>query len=391
MNYSLTSRKGIFLLSFLLGSFQLFSQEQKFFLEYLQVDKNIDFHLNYPDPKSLYAQKESDENQKMYSPWFNHKNLRTALVDYIEDKDEWIVQDSIDTNSLFIKVKLKTIETCKSENKYKYFCLFRSIVDFSISDYQNNILLKEKDFEIIDTVVTTPYQFYSRKIEYLLPKESREEIGEAIIEKIVEEATGLKPKTNTQKEVISINNRNKNVSGKIEKHSIALRSKKFTISGVLLPNGYILTDYRMFRKPGKQVYMHTSQSDTVEVELIRSDKLSNVALAKIKGNNIPEVAPVKLASNYQLLDEVTSFGAPGGLNYFNTLSRGSVAGKTEEKNIHYFLIDSPSHLAYTGAGVFNKKGELMGIRLQKSYDDNINLIMPCIDIQQIENILGVKF
>ncbi len=174
-------------------------------------------------------------------------------------------------------------------------------------------------------------------------------------------------------------------------NSISIIQGKRTISGIVInKEGYALTDYRLFigskEHPVKAVL---SNSDTCDVHVVRYNKLRNIALVKIVNPTVP-FANVTVNKGVEPLDKVKFWGVPGNTSLGGTYSEGSIAHVFKEYEQNYYLIDAMPHWGYTGAGIFSADGRLIGVSLLRSFDKRSNVVMPCLDINDIMNLLDLK-
>jgi len=278
-------------------------------------------------------------------------------------------------NTVFTSVYIKSVEpTYKYKNKTTTR-LHKLKINYQLiaTNYVGDTLYNKT--QSIDKLVNTKFSL-SRNTIFL------------ILDDMIAALKSTKPTTLSKPKVTVTTNGTHHLSSN---NSISIIHGNDVISGIVIDkDAYAFTDYRIFVDNQDQaVKVVLSNSNTCDIQLVRYNKLHNIVLIKIIK---PTLKFANLSTNGQLdkLDKVKFWGVPGNLSLSNSYSEGQVANTLTEKNQQYYLIDAMPHWAYTGAGIFDGKGHLAGVSLLRSYDKHLNLVMPCLSINNIIKILELK-
>lgn len=133
-------------------------------------------------------------------------------------------------------------------------------------------------------------------------------------------------------------------------------------SGVYIDKGIILTNYHVVAD-AKTFYVTVKTEDKMETgRIIYGDPEDDIALVEVRNTT---AVPVKLGNSLytNVGDEVISIGSSLGLE--NTLGVGYVTAKNRETTLAPFIgimqISTGIYPGNSGGGLFNLKGELIGI------------------------------
>jgi serine protease Do len=135
-------------------------------------------------------------------------------------------------------------------------------------------------------------------------------------------------------------------------------------SGVVVDgnNGYVLTNYHVVVGADQtQVVLH--DGTTLNVEWIRSDPMTDLAVLKVKGGGLVD-APMGDSEAMQVGDMVLAIGSPEGLPQTVTAGIISARGRTTQRGNAYesFLqTDASINHGNSGGPLVNMKGEIIGI------------------------------
>jgi serine protease Do len=150
----------------------------------------------------------------------------------------------------------------------------------------------------------------------------------------------------------------------VQKYSVQELGSGFIIS----ENGYILTNHHVAGNASK-ILVTMTDGKKYEAEIIGSDKATDVALIKIKGNNFPFI---KLANSDEVIigEWAIAFGNPFGLFDLNakpTVTVGVVSNKginfSQEGYIYRNMIQTDAAISSGNSGgpLINSLGEVIGI------------------------------
>jgi len=148
-------------------------------------------------------------------------------------------------------------------------------------------------------------------------------------------------------------------------------------SGVVYrEGGYILTNQHVVESgSGFQVLLPSGE--LVDAALIGSDSVSDIAILKIDEKAAEGLVPVEVGSSEELLagSTVVAIGNPGGENLANTVTQGIVSAVNRnsvaptrssgrnyaERASSYIQHDAAINPGNSGGGLFNYKGQLVGL------------------------------
>ncbi|MDH5378846.1 MAG: DegQ family serine endoprotease [Gammaproteobacteria bacterium] len=136
-------------------------------------------------------------------------------------------------------------------------------------------------------------------------------------------------------------------------------------SGFLISSdGYILTNNHVIEDADK-IIVRLSDRRELEAELIGKDKRSDLALIKIKGDDLPKVS---LGNSEKLKpgEWVLAIGSPFGFDYSVTAGVVSAKGRSlpRENYVPFIQTDVAINPGNSGGPLFNLKGEVIGINSQ---------------------------
>jgi len=133
---------------------------------------------------------------------------------------------------------------------------------------------------------------------------------------------------------------------------------------VLSKDGYVLTNNHVIEDADK-IIVRLSDRREIEAELIGTDERSDLALLKIKADNLPVV---KLGSSKALKpgEWVLAIGSPFGFDYSVTAGIVSAKGRSlpRENYVPFIQTDVAINPGNSGGPLFNLDGEVVGINSQ---------------------------
>ena len=146
-------------------------------------------------------------------------------------------------------------------------------------------------------------------------------------------------------------------------------------SGVVIKEGgYVLTNYHVIES-GTAYQILMPSGDKVDAFLVGSDSSTDLAVLKVDGDAANQLVPVSLGSTENLVvgSTVVAIGNPGGEVLANTVTQGivsalertSVNSSNTTRRISYIQHDASINSGNSGGGLFNYKGELVGINTLK--------------------------
>ncbi len=146
-------------------------------------------------------------------------------------------------------------------------------------------------------------------------------------------------------------------------------------SGVVIENGgYVLTNYHVI-EGGDSFKVLMPDGELAEASLTGSDSPLDLAVLKVEGDAAYQLVPVSIGSSSNLIVGSTAIaiGNPGSDVLANTVTQGIVSAlersgvysTNTKRNVDYIQHDAPINNGNSGGGLFNYRGELIGINTLK--------------------------
>ena len=145
-------------------------------------------------------------------------------------------------------------------------------------------------------------------------------------------------------------------------------------SVVIQEGGYVLTNYHVV-SGGDSFQVLLPSGEKAEATLAGSDSSLDLAVLQVTGDAAKQLVPATIGSSADLIvgSTVIAIGNPGGEVLANTVTQGivsalersSVNGKNTTRNVDYIQHDAAINSGNSGGGLFNYKGELVGINTLK--------------------------
>lgn len=146
-------------------------------------------------------------------------------------------------------------------------------------------------------------------------------------------------------------------------------------SGVVIAEGgYILTNNHVI-EGGDSYQVLMPNGDKVDAVLTGADSAVDLAVLQVSGDAADTLVPVSIGSSSDLIVGSTAIaiGNPGGETLANTVTQGivsslersSVYSNNTTRNVDYIQHDAAINSGNSGGGLFNYKGELIGINTLK--------------------------
>ena len=146
-------------------------------------------------------------------------------------------------------------------------------------------------------------------------------------------------------------------------------------SGVVIKEGgYVLTNYHVV-SGGDSFQVLLPSGEKAEATLAGSDSSLDLAVLQVTGDAAKQLVPATIGSSSNLIvgSTVVAIGNPGGEVLANTVTQGIVSalersdvkGNNTTRNVDYIQHDAAINSGNSGGGLFNYKGELVGINTLK--------------------------
>ena len=133
---------------------------------------------------------------------------------------------------------------------------------------------------------------------------------------------------------------------------------------IISPDGYIITNHHVIRGADK-IIVRLSDRRVFEAKTIGSDKRSDIALIKIKANQLP-VVRIGDSDALQVGEWVVAIGSPFGFDHSVTAGVVSAKGRSlpNENYVPFIQTDVAINPGTSGGPLFNLKGEVVGVNSQ---------------------------
>ena len=153
--------------------------------------------------------------------------------------------------------------------------------------------------------------------------------------------------------------------------------------------GYILTNHHVIEGANK-VQVLLNNKETVEVKILGSDEVTDIAVLSISKDKITKVAKLGDSDNIKLGATVITVGSPMGSDYSGSITRGIISGKDrmmENNSILTKVIqtDAAINPGNSGGPLVNLAGEVIGITSMKLAQEEIEGMGFAIPINDVKN------
>ena len=146
-------------------------------------------------------------------------------------------------------------------------------------------------------------------------------------------------------------------------------------SGVVIrEGGYVLTNYHVI-DGGDSYQILMPSGDKVDAMVVGSDSSLDLAVLRVDEDHANQLYPVAIGTSGNLIvgSTVIAIGNPGGEDLANTVTQGIVSALERSevystnttRNVDYIQHDASINSGNSGGGLFNYKGELIGINTLK--------------------------
>lgn len=146
-------------------------------------------------------------------------------------------------------------------------------------------------------------------------------------------------------------------------------------SGVVVKEGgYVLTNYHVIEN-GDSFQVLMPSGEKADAKLAGSDSSLDLAVLQVEDKYASQLVPASIGTSSDLIvgSTVIAIGNPGGEVLANTVTQGvvsalersDVAGNNTTRNVDYIQHDAAINSGNSGGGLFNYKGELVGINTLK--------------------------
>jgi len=133
---------------------------------------------------------------------------------------------------------------------------------------------------------------------------------------------------------------------------------------VISEDGHVVTNHHVVERASR-VTVRFSDRRELEAEIIGTDERSDIALLKVKANDLPAVR-LGRSENLKVGQWVVAIGSPFGLDHSVTQGIVSAISRSlpSENYVPYIQTDVAINPGNSGGPLFNLKGEVIGINSQ---------------------------
>lgn len=164
-------------------------------------------------------------------------------------------------------------------------------------------------------------------------------------------------------------------------------------------NAYILTNHHVI-DTADIVKITLSNGETHDVEILGTEKYSDIAVLKVESKHVSMVAEIGKSDELRLGDTVFAVGAPLDSKYSGTVTRGIVSGKDRMVEVNFnnsatsdyimkvIQTDAAINSGNSGGPLANVNGEVIGItnmKLVSSGVEGIGFAIPIEDALIVAN------
>ena len=160
---------------------------------------------------------------------------------------------------------------------------------------------------------------------------------------------------------------------------------------IISEDGYILTNHHVV-KGSSAVKVRLSTGDSYEGDVVGIDDSLDIAVVKIKAQNLP-YAKLGKSENIRVGDWVVAIGNPYGLSH--TVTSGIISAKNRTLGAgpydDYLQTDASINPGNSGGPLFNLNGEVVGINTMiDARAQGIGFSVPIDSVQRVLNDLKTK-
>lgn len=172
---------------------------------------------------------------------------------------------------------------------------------------------------------------------------------------------------------------------------VTIQSTSGEGSGVILDEeGYIITNAHVI-EGAREMNVVTHDGTSLKAELIGQDTQSDLALIKVKGDNLVPASFGK-SEELRIADQVLAVGNPGGLKFSSTVTVGHISAlnrnvRSGNTSISFIQTDTAINPGNSGGALVNTKGEVIGINTSKIVAEGYEGMGFSIPIDYVLNII----
>ena len=163
------------------------------------------------------------------------------------------------------------------------------------------------------------------------------------------------------------------------KDDAALKEGKGVYEGsaVAITPTLALTNCHIVKNRSKLILMQKKQKD-MAVVVLASDPRTDRCIIEVQTMKLHPIAGVRPYKDLSVGEKVYTIGNPSGLT--ETLSEGIISGLRTQQGVRYVQTSAPISPGSSGGGLFDERGNLLGITSFKIEDaENLNFAIAAED------------
>lgn len=157
--------------------------------------------------------------------------------------------------------------------------------------------------------------------------------------------------------------------------------------------GYIITNAHVIATNSGIKIVNNNSDDEIDATLLGSDEFVDIAVLRVDKSAILAVATTGSSIDASLGDTVFTVGAPGGVDYKGTVTKGILSGKSRQVEVsltsggsyvmEVLQTDAAINPGNSGGPLVNINGEVIGITSMKLVNDDIEGMGFAIPIEYV--------
>jgi serine protease Do len=172
---------------------------------------------------------------------------------------------------------------------------------------------------------------------------------------------------------------------------VTIKTKEGHGSGCIISkDGYVITNYHVVGDARDSLKVVMNSGEEYIATVLRKDPGMDLALLKIEGSNFCSVTPAK-SPGCRLGDIIYVIGTPADPSLGQTITKGIFSAQRNVFGKTMYQTDAHVNPGNSGGGMFNDKGELVGIVSSKGSGNVIEGLGFAIPTNYIFERLKIKY
>ncbi|WP_059170410.1 S1C family serine protease [Bacillus sp. FJAT-27445] len=198
------------------------------------------------------------------------------------------------------------------------------------------------------------------KVKYETPSKAKLDAVKCINNTTGSTNNNNKDKTLTIQEIVSLN----------DDKVVLLKGEDGQGSGVLISKSLILTNEHVVSHNPNMTALFLNGEEVDIAGVVVKDKDKDLAIIKLATPVTVKPVTLGTVANSKKGDSVVAIGSPIGLQ--NSISQGLISSFRDEGGVKYIQTTAPISFGSSGGGLFNTKGELIGITSSGIFGTSLN-------------------